>query len=404
MVRFFSLFLLFTIASSLHSQDLLKKRVSLVEQNKSIESILKSLETNELGFTYSSDLLDVKKRVSINVQNETIEQVLKKLFFGQNVEFLTMGDQIIIKKKVKPKEEEKMEEAAKVDTLVASAVSAKIASQALNSSGDTTSESNVGKSENPVKVQTATGGGGADNVQQSEQVAIGVVSVTAPAISRQLTSPVYQHKYDLKPQRRQVETREIESFPKPVKAQKARQPDPEPAEGIRFSASAYTAITNIGGDAGILIGGRGLYYLTPELGVGFGGGGFISPRYRDDVLNGNYRITGGYGGLIAEYSFRPMRKLHFNYHVLVAGGGAVYFREDVLTGVQPNQLNSSIFVLEPGVTLELNVLRWFRAGIDVTYRYTSAGSVKYPNSDNTIFTTESLRGFNLGVSLKFGRF
>lgn len=404
MVKFFSLLLLLTLASSLNSQDLLKKRVSLIEQNKSIESILKTLETDVLGFTYSSDLLDVKKRVSITVKNETIEQVLTKLFVGQNVEFLTMGDQIIIKKKVKPKEEEKMEEATKVDTLVVSAVSTKIASEALISSEDTTSVSHIGKNEDVVKIQSATGGGDADKAKQSDQERIDVANVSVPAISRQLTNPTYQHKYHSKPHRKQVDPHEIESKPKGAKAQKARQPDPEPADGIRFSASAYTAITNIGGDAGILIGGRGLYYLTPELGVGFGGGGFISPRYRDDILNGDYRITGGYGGLLAEYSFRPMRKLHLNYHILVAGGGAVYFREDVFTGIQPNQLNASIFVLEPGITLELNILRWFRAGLDATYRYTSAGSVKYPNSDDTIFTTESLRGFNLGVSLKFGRF
>jgi hypothetical protein len=59
--------------------------------------------------------------------------------------------------------------------------------------------------------------------------------------------------------------------------------------------------------------------------------------------------------------------------------------------------NTSFFVVEPGVELELNVVRFLRVSAGISYRYTKG--VELPNTPTNAFN--SLTG---SVSLKFGKF
>lgn len=392
MYRLIYFLICFAQVGSLFAQNKLEETHTITARNQSIESILHALESEELKFTYSSDVFDVKKRVSISKSDANLNDVLKTLFNGQNVEFIQMGDQIIIRKKRAIPEPEEMvqEDQVQLKDTVAVAVP-------IQSNVTLESEPQVpAKIENEDKGQGGSfsnyNGSETDGGNDIEELSVSEVHKGRPEFHFQ------QHVYPSYVRFNKYQ------YITPVDYLEPKRQDPPAANGRRYAGGFYAAMTSIDEDAGILIGGRFLYFLTTNFGVGIGGGGFISPIYQDQTLGGDYRVTGGYGGLFAEYSFRPMRMIHLNYHVLVGGGGTVYIQETDIPFGLPMEDNEPMFVVEPGITLEMNVVSFLRIGLDATYRYTSSGSLQYQSNGETIITTQSLRGVNLGVSLRFGRF
>jgi len=57
----------------------------------------------------------------------------------------------------------------------------------------------------------------------------------------------------------------------------------------------------------------------------------------------------------------------------------------------------SFFVIEPGVVLGINLLKFMRLDAGVSYRY--APGIQLPKTNSNL-----LNGFNTNISLKFGRF
>ncbi len=394
---------LLLIAHFASAQSALNQTFSVNERNKSIESILLGLENGNVKFTYSSDLFDVKKRVTIQVSNASLDQILTQLFSGQNVEFMTMGNQVIIKKKTQIIDVDELEPSEKVTTPKQNAEMRSAAQESDQKVVGNLGSESGGFQESSRRGASLGEGSHISQEQERQNLTWAVVPQYTPGSSLNTASLAYRGRQRVPVKSHYINPNEGKK-PKKVKEPKPQVDDPEPKNGPRFSGSVYTAMTSLNDDLGVYIGGRGLYYITPNLGIGFGGGGFVSPVIRDEILNGDYRISGGYGGVFVEYSFRPMKLLHMNYHALIAGGGSVYYREADFVVVDPNEATTPMFVLEPGVTLEVNVLPFFRMGFDATYRYTSKGELNYQDTGDLIYTTESLRGLNIGISLKFGRF
>ncbi|HNQ83983.1 MAG TPA: hypothetical protein PKM34_10095, partial [Bacteroidales bacterium] len=57
----------------------------------------------------------------------------------------------------------------------------------------------------------------------------------------------------------------------------------------------------------------------------------------------------------------------------------------------------SFFVVEPGVEIELNVIKFFRIGVGASYRITT-------NLSMDGLPKDMLNGFNAAVTFKFGKF
>jgi hypothetical protein len=67
----------------------------------------------------------------------------------------------------------------------------------------------------------------------------------------------------------------------------------------------------------------------------------------------------------------------------------------------------SFFVLEPGIDIEFNIVKFFRVALNVGYRYTSDLSLDYyafPGIKGFSVPSDALRGFNAGLTMKFGKF
>jgi hypothetical protein len=160
--------------------------------------------------------------------------------------------------------------------------------------------------------------------------------------------------------------------------------------------------TWINGQSAFMFGGRGGWIINHSLVLGGGGYGVVSEvDAPEGVLpeQGPLDIEFGYGGFEMEYIFRPESLIHFGTYTLI-GVGTDNLVKDVGPVTESHQTVSAsdlVFVLEPGVNAELNVITWFRLNAGVSYRLVSGvNQVGLKNSD---FSDAAAT-----LTLKFGRF
>ncbi len=160
-------------------------------------------------------------------------------------------------------------------------------------------------------------------------------------------------------------------------------------------------LTRVAGEAVAMSGGRGGLIVNRRLVIG--GGGYSLAR--DNIRTG-YRFDNGdeptlefgYGGLELEYITRPSRLVHATFYTLIGGGRVSYTSEQSQGGaVLRQRLDSDLFVVEPALTLELNVTSWFRTGIGAGYRFVDGSDLPRVN--------DAALGGGVGtLSFKFGSF
>jgi len=175
----------------------------------------------------------------------------------------------------------------------------------------------------------------------------------------------------------------------------------------------------------ILIGGRGAWIIDHNFGIGMGGYGFMTdpktdPYIQDEITGQNtkYQITGGYGGLLLEPIIGAKKPVHLSFPILIGAGGIAYTKhwensdwENPSYDYQNTYEDSdAFFVLEPGVEVEFNMLKFFRVALSASYRYTSNINLNYKDTrtgiadPKVIGSEDMLRGMNYGIALKFGKF
>jgi hypothetical protein len=144
-------------------------------------------------------------------------------------------------------------------------------------------------------------------------------------------------------------------------------------------------VTSIGGDAAVLLGGRGAWIINHTFAVGGGGYWLLN----DVKIDGN-KLELGYGGLELEYIGFSDRLAHFTLHTLIGCGGASYQNLD--------ENSEGFFILMPGANVELNITSWFR--ICGGLRYMLVGGLEGLAG----LSDKDLSGIAGGLVLKFGSF
>lgn len=153
---------------------------------------------------------------------------------------------------------------------------------------------------------------------------------------------------------------------------------------------------------GAVMSGRAAWIIGHGLGLGFSGTGFINDFSYDQATNENVNLTGGYGGFLVEPILFPKAPVHLAFPVVAGVGGIAYTRTPA--SGDPWDYNDpwiedteTFLILEPGVELELNVLRFFRLAFGMSYRMTT--------DINLIDTRpDVLNGVAAGITFKFGKF
>lgn len=127
-------------------------------------------------------------------------------------------------------------------------------------------------------------------------------------------------------------------------------------------------VSNVGGTSAILVGGYGGWLINHSLMIGYGGytlaGDIKAPVL--DPLSQNLLYYGfHYGGLVLEYIYQPSSLTHITVNSLVGWGSVNYH----LKNSTNESYASNVFVFEPGVNCELNISKFLRADLGVSYRY-----------------------------------
>lgn len=181
--------------------------------------------------------------------------------------------------------------------------------------------------------------------------------------------------------------------------------------GIRSNGGyggVTTGYTQLDGRDAIIIGGRGAWLINHTIGIGIAGYGFLSEHKFDTELNDDYQLAGGYGGLMFEFIMNPKSPVHISFPVTVGAGGVGYVEHDnLIRGNDFGRLDEdsqAFFVVEPGVEVEMNLLRFMRMSFGLSYRYTSDIDLTYATSGNRILDKDVLNGLSGGITLKFGKF
>ena len=169
--------------------------------------------------------------------------------------------------------------------------------------------------------------------------------------------------------------------------------------GYGSFGAGYTLIDNK--DA-VTLTGRAAWIVGHSLAFGFAGTGFINSFSPDVIPDRVVNLTGGYGGFLFEPILLPRFPVHLSFPVIAGFGGIAH-----TSSYQPDNSweyydtwvedTETYLIAEPGVELELNVLKFFRMSFGLSYRFTTDINWTYSAPD-------VLEGWNAGMSFKFGKF
>ncbi len=157
-------------------------------------------------------------------------------------------------------------------------------------------------------------------------------------------------------------------------------------------------------DYGLLVGGRIGAILNDNFLIGLGGYGlttkstFPVPNTPDTTV----RMNMGYGGLAMEYTLFRKKAIHFSIPVMVGAGGYSFYEENNYDDFWYDYYtidNSAAFIVEPGINIELNLVKFIRFSIGASYRL-----VYGTNFDVVDITDEDLSNLAFNASIKFGFF
>lgn len=160
-----------------------------------------------------------------------------------------------------------------------------------------------------------------------------------------------------------------------------------------------TQYTSIHGAFGLLIGGRAGLIINHTFVIGCAGYGLANDvEANTPGPYGEPYLNLGYGGLQLEVVLQSDRVVHYSLRTLIGGGG-VGFRNAWMDGYHEpdHEYMDGFFVLEPGVDVDVNVTKWFRTSLGVSYRYVDGIS-------SPALTDSDLRGPSAMLSFRFGSF
>lgn len=175
--------------------------------------------------------------------------------------------------------------------------------------------------------------------------------------------------------------------------------------GKNISNGGYLGLsmgyTQINGTDALTAGGRLGWVINHRFVIGIAGNGFANSVYNNDpVLQTETIIEGGYGGIFVEPVIGSRLPVHLSFPIIF-GAGNVSLNKSFYDGADPWESYSfdedTYALVEPGVEIELNMLKCFRIAVGASYRYTTGIHLQNLHSG-------LLDGISGNVGLKFGKF
>lgn len=176
-----------------------------------------------------------------------------------------------------------------------------------------------------------------------------------------------------------------------------------------------TAYSQVAEQDAFSVGGRAGWLIDHHVTVGLAGQGFVNsiynneyafpPDYNGDPVSGLY-FVGGYGGFFVEPIIAPKFPVHIAFPIMIGGGGAAWNYTTWYDSGWENDFDDyyyepydydGFFIVEPGIEIELNLVKFVRASFGATYRYVTDLQLEATPKD-------AMNGFTGTFSLKFGKF
>ena len=161
--------------------------------------------------------------------------------------------------------------------------------------------------------------------------------------------------------------------------------------------------TTIDGKEAILLNFKGAWVINHNIALGFAGSSFFNNLDKSSSSQDEF-LGGGYGGFYFEPIIFSKSPVHLAFPVLIGGGGISTIPKnhwDWDNGTYPNEYDI-FFVVEPGVELELNMVKFFRIALGASYRFTNGVVLNYTTGNEV--SKDALDAFNFYINFKFGKF
>jgi hypothetical protein len=173
----------------------------------------------------------------------------------------------------------------------------------------------------------------------------------------------------------------------------------------KISHSAYGALstkfTRFNGENAIVTGAYGGWMINHKLMLGAGGYALVTSHdgYGFNESNIQNKLRMGYAGFVGEYTFLEKKRIHASANLLLGAGAVVngYIPSGGHLEDLESEDESGFLVVEPTVSIETDVTKWFRVGVGAGYRLIGS-------SEMTGITDRQLSGATANVTLKFGIF
>ncbi len=141
------------------------------------------------------------------------------------------------------------------------------------------------------------------------------------------------------------------------------------------------------------------------LAAGIQGNAFftINPL-TDKYTNDDASLLGGYGGLFVAPIIYSNALVHASFPVFVGYGSISYEIYDALDATNRIEDSDGFWVFEPGIEVELNLMKFIRVAVGGYYRYCGNVNLNYENGGENIVSKNILNNFSVGIRLRFGKF
>ena len=170
--------------------------------------------------------------------------------------------------------------------------------------------------------------------------------------------------------------------------------------------AADLKIGDLKGERGLLVGAYGGFIINRRYLFGVAGYGLVTNLEFEGQVPGQtetkqLNLHGGYGGIIIGATIAPRELIHVSIPIVLGAGSLEVVDKDFFINNPADSEftveNSVFFVAQHGVEVEINITKYFRLGIGMTYRYISGTELENVKDEDVSGTTAM-------ISFRFGRF